>query len=102
MGAVMNCVFGYKRLPSPGGSGGNPTRPEPRYWPAALKTRMNSVESAAEEEATEELSLSFSSASSSSESLSATSLESGESSSPSKTNSLFPWKLRHGPRKKRT
>ena len=101
MGAVMNCVFGYKRLPSPGGSGGNP-RPEPRYWPAALKTRMNSVESA-EEEATEELSLSFSaSASSSSESLSATSLESGESSSPSKNNSLFPWKLRHGPRKKRT
>ena len=92
MGAVMNCVFGYKRLPS---------KPEPRYWPA-LKTRMNSVESA-EEEATEELSLSFSaSASSSSESLSATSLESGESSSPSKTNSLFPWKLRHGPRKKRT
>ena len=96
----MNCVFGYKRLPSSGG--GNP-RPEPRYWPAALKTRMNSVESNAEEEATEELSLSFSaSASSSSESLSATSLESGESSSPSKTNSLFPWKLRHGPRKKRT
>ena len=95
MGAVMNCVFGYKRLPS----SGNPPRPEPRYWPAALKTRMNSVESA-EEEATEELSLSFS-ASSSSESLSATSLESGESSSPSK-NSLFPWKLRHGPRKKRT
>ena len=94
MGAVMDCVFGYKRLPS---SSGNP-RPEPRYWPAALKTRMNSVES--EEEATEELSLSFS-ASSSSESLSATSLESGESSSPSK-NSLFPWKLRHGPRKKRT
>ena len=93
MGAVMNCVFGYKRLPS---------KPEPRYWPAALKTRMNSVESNAEEEATEELSLSFSaSASSSSESLSATSLESGESS-PSKTNSLFPWKLRHGPRKKRT
>ena len=99
MGAVMNCVFGYKRLPS----SGNPTRPEPRYWPAALKTRMNSVESNAEEEATEELSLSFSAsaASSSSESLSATSLESGESSSPSK-NSLFPWKLRHGPRKKRT
>ena len=96
----MNCVFGYKRLPSSGG--GNPPRPEPRYWPAALKTRMNSVESA-EEEATEELSLSFSaSASSSSESLSATSLESGESSSPSKTNSLFPWKLRQGPRKKRT
>ena len=95
MGAVMNCVFGYKRLPSSGNA-----RPELRYWPAALKTRMNSVESA-EEEATEELSLSFSSASSS-ESLSATSLESGESSSPSKTNSLFPWKLRHGPRKKRT
>ena len=94
MGAVMNCVFGYKRLPS---------KPEPRYWPAALKTRMNSVESNAEEEATEELSLSFSASAScsSSESLSATSLESGESSSPSK-NSLFPWKLRHGPRKKRT
>ena len=100
MGAVMDCVFGYKRLPSSSGGGSGNPRPEPRYWPASLKTRMNSVESA--EEATEELSLSFSStASSSSESLSATSLESGESLSPSK-NSLFPWKLRHGPRKKRT
>ena len=92
----MNCVFGYKRLQGVG------SRPEPRYWPA-MKSR-GSDESAVlmddSSETTEELSLSFSA--SSSESLSANSLESGEhSQSPSK-NSLLPWKLRHGPRKKRT
>ena len=87
----MNCVFGYKRLQGAG------PRPEPRFWPA-LKSR-GSEEMEHSSEVTEELSLSFSA--SSSESLSANSVESGEHShSPSK-NSLFPWKLRHGPRKKR-
>ena len=93
----MNSVFGYKRLQGIG------PRPEPRFWPS-LKAARGSDGSAVmmehSSEATEELSLSFSA--SSSESLSATSVESGEhSQSPSK-NSLFPWKLRHGPRKKRT